>query len=71
LVGDIFKNIQKERHRATITTRGLHPPFLPFEILFMEQHGSLSWLFDISLSSLDMFEYDLANCVDGLISIDL
>jgi hypothetical protein len=37
----------------------------------MEQHGSLSWLFDISLSSLDMFEYDLANCVDGLVSIDL
>ena len=37
----------------------------------MEKHGSLSWFFDISLSSLDMFEYDLANCIDGLVSIDL
>lgn len=37
----------------------------------MEQHSSLSGLFDVSLGSLDMFKYDLANRVDGLISIDL
>ena len=37
----------------------------------MEQHSSLSGLFDVSLGSLDVFKYDLANSVDGLISIDL